>query len=63
LHRALQLALYDVQAKDPDYLAKDLARRRSVTAAQVQAAATKYLAADARVVLTINPGAKPQEKP
>jgi zinc protease len=63
LHRALQLARYDVQAKDPDYLAKDLARRRSVTAAQVQAAAAKYLAADARVVLTINPGTKPQEKP
>jgi zinc protease len=63
LHRALQLARYAVHAKDADYLAKDLTRKRSVSALQVQAAAAKYLAADARVVLTINPGPKPQEKP
>jgi zinc protease len=62
LQRAIQLASYDVQAKDPDYFAKDLARRRAVTTAQVQAAAAKYLKANARVVLTISPGKKPQEK-
>ncbi|MDX2086440.1 MAG: pitrilysin family protein, partial [Kofleriaceae bacterium] len=62
LQRAIQLASYDVQAKDPDYFAKDLARRRAVTAQQVQAAAAKYLKQSARVTLTINPGKKPQEK-
>ena len=51
-----------MQAKDPDYFAKDLARRRAVTAQQVQAAAAKYLKQNARVTLTINPGKKPQEK-
>jgi zinc protease len=58
LRRAIQLASYDVQAHDPDYLDKDLARYRAVTAAQVQAAAKKYLAPNARVVLTISPGKK-----
>ena len=54
----LGAAGYDVQAHDPDYFAKDLARYRAVTAAQVQAAAKKYLAPNARVVLTISPGKK-----
>jgi zinc protease len=58
LRRAIQLAGYVVQAHDPDYLAKDLARYRAVTTAQVQAAAKKYLAPNARVVLTISPGKK-----
>ena len=58
LRRAIQLAGYDVQAHDPDYFAKDLARYRAVTAAQVQAAAKKYLAPNARLVLTISPGKK-----
>jgi len=62
LSRAIQLAAYDVQAKDPDYFAKDLARRRAVTTAQVRAVAAKYLKPNARVVLTIKPGAKPVEK-
>ncbi|HVK85029.1 MAG TPA: pitrilysin family protein [Kofleriaceae bacterium] len=62
LSRAIQLASYDVQAKDPDYFAKDLARRRAVTTAQVQAAAAKFLKPSARVTLTIKPGKKPQEK-
>jgi zinc protease len=62
LSRAIQLAAYDVQANDPDYFAKDLARLRAVTPAQVRAAATKYLKPNARVVLTIKPGAKPVEK-
>ena len=38
LRRAIQLAGYDVQAHDPDYFAKDLARYRAVTAAQVHGA-------------------------
>ncbi len=62
LQRAILLASYDVQAGDPDYFAKDLARRRAVTPQQTQAAAAKYLKPNARVVLTISPGKKPQEK-
>ncbi len=58
LQRAIQLAEYDVLAKDPDYFAKDLARFRAVTAAQVKDAAAKYLKPTARVVLTISPGKK-----
>ena len=61
LQRAIQLASYDVLASDPDYFAKDLARRRAVTPAQVQAAAAAYLKVNARVTLTIRPGKKPQE--
>jgi zinc protease len=61
LRRAIQLAAYDVQANDPNYLAKDLARHRAVTAAQVKAAAAKYLKPNARIVLTISPGKKPEE--
>jgi zinc protease len=60
--RAIQLARYDVQAKDPDYFGKDLARRRAVTPAQVKDAAAKYLKPTARVTLTIRPGKKPTEK-
>jgi zinc protease len=58
LQRAIQLAEYDVMAKDPDYFAKDLARFRAVTAAQVKDAAAKYMKPTARVVLTISPGKK-----
>ena len=60
--RAITLASYAVEAKDPDYFAKDLARRRAVTPAQVKDAAAKYLKPTARVTLTIRPGKKPQEK-
>ena len=58
LSRAIQLALYDVFAKDPDYFAKDLARFRAVTPAQVKEVAAKYLKPTARVVLTIRQGKK-----
>ena len=58
LQRAIQLAAYDVFANDPDYFAKDLARYRAVTPAQVRAAVAKYLQPNARVVLTIRPGKK-----
>jgi len=63
LSRAIQLANYDVMAHDPDFFAKDLARYRAVTVAQVTAAAAKYLRPNARVILTINPGKKPAEEP
>ncbi len=58
LQRAIQLAQYDVFANDPDYFAKDLARYRAVTTAQVKDSAAKYLKPTARVVLTIRPGKK-----
>jgi zinc protease len=58
LRRAIQLAGYVVQAHDADFFGKDLARYRAVTTAQVQAATKKYLAPNARVVLTISPGKK-----
>jgi len=61
LQRAITLAEYDVQAHDPDYFGKDVARFRAVTPAQIKDAAAKYLAASARVQLTIKPGVKPQE--
>jgi zinc protease len=60
---AIQLAQYDVQAKDPNYLDKDLQRYRDVTAAQVKAAAKKWLPQSRRVVLRIDPAEeKPAEK-
>jgi len=62
LRRAIELARYDVQAHDPDFFGKDLARYRAVTAAQVQAATAKYLRPNARVVLTISPGKKAVSK-
>jgi zinc protease len=58
LSRAIALAEYDVLARDPDYLGKDLARYRAVTAAQVREAAAKYLKPTSRVVLTIQPEGK-----
>ncbi len=58
LQRAIKLAEYDVMAKDPDYFAKDLARYRGVTAAQVKDVVAKYLKPTSRIVLTISPGKK-----
>jgi zinc protease len=57
LGRAELLASYDVHG-DPDFLDKDLARYRAVTAADIQASAQRYLKANARVVLIISPGVK-----
>ena len=61
LQKAITLAGYDVQAKDPAYFAKDLARYRAVTAAQIKAAAATYLKPTSRVTLTIKPGKKQKE--
>jgi zinc protease len=62
LQRAILLANYDVMARDPAYFPRDLARYRAVKLAQVKDAAAKYLKPTARVVLTIKPGKKPEEK-
>ena len=58
LGRSITLATYAVQAKDPGFLAKDLARYRAVTAAQIKAVTAKYLGPNAHVTLTIRPGKK-----
>jgi zinc protease len=63
LQRAIQLALYDVVAHDPAYFAKDVARHRAVTAPQIKDAVARYLGARQRVVLTISPDKKPEDKP
>jgi predicted Zn-dependent peptidase len=62
LQRAILLANYDVMAHDPAYFPKDLARYRAVKTSQVKDATAKYLKPTARVVLTIKPGKKPEEK-
>ncbi len=53
--RAAALAGYYLRTGDPGYLAKDLARYRAVTAADVSEAAKRYLRKDSRVVLTVVP--------
>ncbi|ABC79879.1 M16 family metallopeptidase [Anaeromyxobacter dehalogenans] len=53
--RAASLAGYYVRTGDPGYLAKDLARYRAVTPADVSEAARRFLRKDARVVLTVHP--------
>jgi zinc protease len=53
--RAATLANYQLRAGDPGYLDDDLARYRTVTAADVSAAARQFLAKDRRVVLTVLP--------
>jgi zinc protease len=58
LRRAILLASYDVEAKDPAYFPKDLARFRAVTPAIVKDAAAKYLKPTSRLQLTISPGKK-----
>ncbi len=56
--KADQLNAYFKAAGTPDYFAKDLARYRSVTAADVKAAVEKYLPKDRRVELSVVPGEK-----
>jgi zinc protease len=59
--RAAHLNEYYWETGDPGYLAKDLARFRSVTAEDVKAAVGKWLATDHRVVLTVVPRAAGKE--
>ena len=53
--RASTLASYYLRTGNPGYLGQDLARYRSLTAADVSAAVRQYLRKDARVVLTVTP--------
>ncbi|WP_243338245.1 M16 family metallopeptidase [Anaeromyxobacter soli] len=61
--RAATLADYYLRAGDPGYLAKDLARYRALTPADVSAATRRFLRKDARVVLTVTPSAGGPEVP
>ena len=58
LGKAEQLNSYATFLDDPGYLGKDLARYRSITAADVQQAAREYLT-DKRVVLSVLPRRTP----
>ena len=61
--KADQLNAYYFAAGNPDYFAEDLARYRALTATDVQAAAARWLPADRRVELIVEPAAKPPAKP
>jgi zinc protease len=50
-----QLNGYFVQAGDPDFFAEDLARYRSLSPNDVQAAVLSYLPSDRRVELRVMP--------
>jgi zinc protease len=54
--QAATLAAYSVRTGDPGFLERDLARYRSLTPADVSAAARTWLRKDARVVLQVVPG-------
>ena len=56
--KADQLNAYFKAAGTPDFFDQDLARYRTVTAAQVQAAVDRYLPKDRRVELSVIPGDK-----
>jgi zinc protease len=58
--RAATLASYYLRTGDPGYLAKDLARYRDASAADVSAAVQQYLRKDARVVLYVVPAGPPR---
>ena len=56
--KADQLNAYFKAAGTPDFFDEDLARYRTVTAAEVQAAVDRYLPKDRRVELSVIPGDK-----
>lgn len=56
--KADQLNAYFKAAGTPDFFDQDLARYRTVTAAEVQAAVDRYLPKDRRVELSVIPGDK-----
>ena len=58
LWRGIQLAQYDAQAGNPDYLAKDVERYRAVTPADVMRVVKHWLHPKARVQLVISPAKK-----
>ncbi|HEY4187353.1 MAG TPA: pitrilysin family protein [Polyangia bacterium] len=55
LAQAERLQIYNLQAGDPGYLARDLESYRNVDAAAVQGAVAQYLRKDGRVVVTVTP--------
>ena len=57
--KAEQLNAYYTATGEPDYFARDLARYKAVTPADVQAAIARWLPADRRVELVVEPEAKP----
>ena len=61
--RAASLASYYLRTGDPGFLEKDLARYRTVTAADVSTAARQFLRKGARVVLTVTPRAPAESRP
>ena len=61
--KADQLNAYYFAAGNPDYFAEDLARYRALAATDIQAAAARWLPADRRVELIVEPAAKPQGTP
>jgi zinc protease len=61
--RASHLNSYYFETGDPGFLAKDLARYRSVTADEVRDAARRWVAHDRRVVLTVVPRPAPAPAP
>jgi predicted Zn-dependent peptidase len=56
--KADQLNAYFAAGGSPDFFAEDLARYTSLSAADVQAAVTRWLPPDRRVELIVQPEAK-----
>jgi zinc protease len=56
--KADQLNAYEFYAGRPDYFAEDLARYMSLDPDDIQAAASRYLRDDARLVLSVVPQGK-----
>ena len=57
--KAEQLNAYYFAGAGPDYFAEDLARYTSLAASDGQAAAARWLPADRRVELVVEPGGQP----
>ena len=58
LGKATQLSYYNYFTGTPDYMAKDLARYESLTLADIQRVATRYVAGQPKIVLTVVPEGK-----
>jgi predicted Zn-dependent peptidase len=57
--KADQLNAYAFAGGGPDYFAEDMARYTTLTPADIRAAAVRWLPADRRVELTVNPEVQP----
>jgi zinc protease len=58
LGKATQLSYYNYFTGTPDYMAKDLARYESLTLADIQRVAKRYVAGQPKIVLTVVPEGK-----